>query len=304
MTTARVAALFLVLNSWVMAAPLKVLTYNSMVGKKSYGEWLAKAFADHCKCEIKFVTNTGASSLLGKLRLEATKKSKAIDVVLGLSQYEKNSAKALGLINESALFDQSPMVILADRKKLPTQNLKMTWAELAKGFAKQVLVQDPRLSALGAAWLSTAFVDKRLGLDQLTKLQARVYPSWSTSYAAFSQGEAPLIWTLQTSEAYHLCQGGEEADRFRALDLAEAYPVHREYVAAVTSDPRAKKFLDFVVSREAQTEIPLRNWMLPARKDVVLPACFAKMTPVKFSDIEVSTSQTDVDEWISAWSAN
>ena len=39
----------------------------------------------------------------------------------------------------------------------------------------------------------------------------------------------------------------------------------------------AKKFIDFLVSEEAQKEIPLTQWMYPANKTVSLPESYSSL---------------------------
>ena len=105
----------------VQAAPLKVLTYSSLLGKDSFGEFLEKEFPKFCAgCEVKFKSTDEISGLLGKLRAEKRKKTAhSFDAVLGLdSQYQSMALKE-GLVKEGQAFDRSPFALIVDIERLP-----------------------------------------------------------------------------------------------------------------------------------------------------------------------------------------
>src|SRR5690606_15259228 len=130
-----------------------------------------------------------------------------------------------------------------------------TWAELASR-KDEAFIQDPRLSAVGMGWLKAIFVHQLLSLEQSKSLTKKVFPSWSISYSAFLKGGAPLIWSYQSSEAYHRCE--EDSQRYRVLPLEEGYPVQQEHVVTAVGAPARESalFMEIVLSEEIQSQIP------------------------------------------------
>ena len=137
-------------------------------------------------------------------------------------------------------------------------------------------------------------------------------PGWDAAYGLFLKGEAPLVWSYVTSEAYHREHGDSEG-RYRAVIFDEGQPLQIEGASLIrgsfgkdrkgaeASLARARAFLEFLISEEAQRRLPLKNWMMPARRDTPLPASFAGLPkPRKLLRIE-KTSALDVERELERW---
>lgn len=302
--------------SGLQARPLIVLTYDSMLGKGSFGEWLEREFAKECPdCQIKFVSSKGTSGLAGRIRRDAernvaaAKSAEPIDVVLGLEAHRYRELAKDQRVGGGRPFDQSPFALLVDRRQWPEKDWPKSWAEVTQIKKSFLLVQDPRLSEAGVGWLRAIFEMKAMDLKAAKKITARVFPSWSSSYSAFLKGQGRAIWTFLTSEAYHRCENAKnniDDTDYLAMPMAEGYPVHEEWAALVSQvkavHPQAQRFIDFLLSKRAQEEIPLRNWMLPVNAQAKLPDCYRKLSAVKKWIPSDAFDPNHLKDWAERWS--
>ena len=141
-------------------------------------------------------------------------------------------------------------------------------------------------------------------------------PGWDGAYGLFLKGEAPLVWSYTTSQAYHdehgnhgWTQDGGGRRQFQAVTLEEGQPMQVEGAALIRgafvgSDPQmlslARSFLEFLISPEVQQKIPRTNWMYPARDGIALPESFRSLTRPK-TIIRLPTRKVEVDLSLSRW---
>jgi thiamine transport system substrate-binding protein len=139
---------------------------------------------------------------------------------------------------------------------------------------------DPRTSTPGLGF--KCWAEKVYGSDYdayMKRLEPSILtmaPSWSVGYGMFTKGEAPLVISYTTSAAYHIEY--DEGDQFKALKFTDGHIRQIEGACIVKNAPNlagAKKFMDFLISEEAQNIIPLTQWMFPANKNVKLPASYS-----------------------------
>ena len=78
-----------------------------------------------------------------------------------------------------------------------------------------------------------------------------------------------------------------------------------EYVGILkgtANEELSRKFIDFMLSREYQEDIPLKMWVYPVRTDAVLPAVFS-YAPEVISPMMIRYDEANAkrDEWIDLW---
>ncbi len=91
----------------------------------------------------------------------------------------------------------------------------------------------------------------------------------------FTDGEAPLVISYTTSPAYHIEYG--EGDQYKALSFTDGHVMQVEgagLVKGAKNTEGAKKFIEFLISEEAQNVIPGTQWMFPSNKNAKLPASY------------------------------
>jgi thiamine transport system substrate-binding protein len=282
-----------------------VLTYSSMTGKNSLGELLKSSYETLCteaglgSCELVFRSEEGESSLVSTYLNRPT----TFHAVLGLETLQLAQLQSRSPLGRTQVFARSPHAFIVDTHqwkdpaKWPT-----TWGELST-VPSSLFVQDPRVSAVGIGWLKAIFALELIDLTTARSLTRKVFPSWSLSYSAFTKGGAPLVWSYQSSEAYHRCE--EKSDRFRVLPLLEGYPVQEEYLALAPHAPEreAKLFLELLVSDHIQREIPLKNWMWPVVSETPLPDCFKHVSSVRaLQDPRPKEHSEALRDWMDRWS--
>ena len=277
-------------------AKFTVLTYSSMMDPGGLGEWIKSR-----RPEVEWLMAKDFSGILGTLhRFARQKKLGEIDFVLGLSQPHYLTALNEGLIVRGQAYEQAPFAFLANRKLLPAEKIPRTWSDLTKNFKNKIIVQDPRTSEVGLAWLLNATFSKNLTLEQAKALSSRIFPTWTDSFRAFKNGAAPLLWTYATSYFYFLCQNKPEAKDFENLDLPNL-PVIANYAAATKSNkPSASNFLNFILSSTTQAEIWKKNWMQPATATHP-PDCFSSFKPETYKPLQLQDSSL-ILKWLDAWS--
>ncbi len=288
--------------------PVKVLTHDSIVAEWGMGPYLKKEFQKKCSdCQVEFISTNDTASLWGRLLSDKRRGKKGADLVLGLDFHQYKGALKEKIVNEGRLFDRAPFAIIVDTKKIPAEKFPKNWADLPSQMKSSILVEDPRLSSAGLGWLRTIFEMKALSLKDSRAVTARVFPSWTSAYKSFENGEAPSVWSYVTSEAYHRCnaKSEEERTRYLALPLEEGYVVQEEWVAPIALSPRNKNtqaFVDFLLSNEVQEKIPTLNWMLPGIQNTKLPDCYKELTKVKSWVPSDALNPKNLSTWIDEWS--
>jgi len=175
-------------------------------------------------------------------------------------------------------YDWSSFAIMWDSEKLAVPPASLE--DLTKPeYAKKLILMDPRTSTPGlgfVAWTQAAYGDSLA--DYWTRLKPSILtmsPGWDTGYGLFTAGEAPLVISYTTSAAYHAEY--ETAGRYRALEFTGGHPVQIEgagIVARARHRKAAEAFIDFMLTREFQSALPLTNWMYPVIESVELPASY------------------------------
>jgi thiamine transport system substrate-binding protein len=286
---------------------IKVLTYDSMVGKKSLGEVMQKEFHLKCSdCRLKYEVTKDLTSLFSKL----SRRPAEFDVVLGLDGQEYEWALEKGIVEKGFLFEKSPFAIMANIEKFPQRNWPKSWNDIRKQFQKDLIVQDPRLSQAGLGWLRVLFLMNIAEPKVLNEIVFRSYPSWTASYDQFLNGEARAVWSYLSSEAYHRCSHPQGQSQYLAIPLEEGYPIQEEWVAVVAKSKNisknkasVEKFLEVALSASIQEKIPLTNWMFPGVEGTRLPDCYQKLSlpwkEWKYTGPKISLEQhkSQLDKW-------
>jgi thiamine transport system substrate-binding protein len=132
----------------------------------------------------------------------------------------------------------------------------------------------------------------RLGPSILTVAQG-----WSSAYGLFTRGEAVMALSYTTSPGYHLEY--EDTERYRAAIFSDGHPLQIEaagLLKAAKNKDNAKAFLDFMVSSDFQSIIPLTNWMYPVI-DIPLPDSF-RINPKSDKPLRPGpVTERELNEW-------
>ncbi|WP_426417266.1 thiamine ABC transporter substrate binding subunit [Aestuariirhabdus sp. LZHN29] len=303
----------------VTAADLRVYTYSSFVSEWGPGPLLQKTFEQRCDCSIEFVSSEDGVSLLNRLRIEGS--NTRADLILGLDDALIEVAHREQLVQPHGLalpplkpeldwhdkafvpFDYGYFAFIYNRESIanPATSLRQLIASDAR-----IIYQDPRTSTPGQGlmlWVKAVYGDQsEAAWQQLASHTLTVTKGWWEAYSLFLQGDADYVLSYNSSPAYH--QVNENIDRYQAALFSEGHVAQIE-VAAISrysqQPERARKFLSFLLSPEAQVIIATHNWMLPVTEGIELPEAFSRLiTPqrIGFSPTEVADNR---QQWIREW---
>jgi len=280
------------------APKLTVYTYSSFVAEWGPGPKVTPVFEQQCGCKVEWVAFGDGAGLLSKLKLEGDKSP--ADVVLGLDTSLTAEAAATGLIAPHGVdtgavklpiawddknfvpFDYGYFAFMWDSEKLKTPPKSL--ADLAAGGDEpKILLEDPRTSTPGLGlmlWLKSVYGEKAADTWKgIAPKILTVSKSWDEAYGLFTKGEAPLVLSYTTSQAYHVME--EKTERYKALVFPEGNYMQVEVAGMLKTSQHpdlARQFLQFLVSKDFQMVIPTTNWMLPVT-DGATPPEFAMAAP-------------------------
>lgn len=282
---------------------LRVYTYDSFLGKSGLGHWIRPEFEKLCNCDLRLLSVGDAGQISARLELDQARGKREADLVLGIDElawvqsqnhfepWGEWEPKNYSEITPSARvdkgflpFDYGVYSLIAEtgyfEKKqipLPTKLSDLTQSH----YRKKLVLEDPRTSAPGLAFL--LLTHEVLGPqadDFWKKLRDQwlaILPGWDTAYGLFLKGDAALVWSYTTSQAYHR---SENQNNYKALVFEEGNPVQIEGAAMLKGIPAesrklAEQFFEFLLSPEVQAKVTTHQWMYAVIKNTPLPASFS-----------------------------
>ena len=307
-------------------ADLVIYTYDSFVSEWGPGPKIIPKFESLHGVKVQLVSVGDAGQVLNRAILEKSRPK--ADIILGVDNNLLARAidegilvpyrpRGLLAIPEELVFDRSHRIIpfdhgyfaiVYDSKKIddPPRNLE----DLTDPrFRKKLILEDPRTSSPGLGFLLwTIAVYGERYTDYWARLMSNVLTiteGWDSAYGLFTSGEAPMVLSYTTSPAYHVEY--EDTTRYRAAIFSEGNYLQIEGMGILkgASHPAlARKFMDFILTREFQEEIPLTNWMYPVNPNVKAPDSFRYAPrPEKSLSVDPFEIQANVDRWIEEWLA-
>ncbi|HCH3860186.1 TPA: thiamine ABC transporter substrate binding subunit [Vibrio parahaemolyticus] len=300
---------------------LTIYTYDSFAADWGPGPKIEQAFEAKCGCDVNFVALDDGVSILNRLRLEGGN-SKA-DIVLGLDNNLMAEAKKTGLLTEHNVdtantvlpngwsdttfvpYDYGYFAFVYNKEKLANPPKSMKELVEARDDLK-VIYQDPRTSTPGQGlmlWMKSIYGDDvTQAWQKLASKTVTVTKGWSEAYSMFLNGESDLVLSYTTSPAYHLI--AENDSKFATANFSEGHYMQVEVAAKVKESKNselADKFMNFILSDEFQSAMPMGNWMYPVT-DVELPKGFETLSvpskSLSFSADEVAKMRKS---WIREW---
>ncbi|MGL6065366.1 MAG: thiamine ABC transporter substrate-binding protein [Fusobacteriaceae bacterium] len=280
-------------------------------------KWLEKEFKEDFKektgDEIKFI---GMKGIVPRMKLE--KNNPQSDVVLSLSLVSGELAKSEGLLEKYISpnlnliakseyimdeegyitpFDYSLLGINYDRTLL--KNPPKSFEELKK-LKKQLLIQDPR-SSTGQEimlWTIAVYGDKWQEFwKELTPAILTTASGWDDSFAKFQTGEAPMMMGFATSNIFFYEEKNPKYDTIIPVEGAYLCLEGAGLTKKKNIKEGAKKFIDYLLTPEAQEIIMRKNYMLPVT-DIKLENEFAYI-PVSNKIVKLNSKEAvkNLEKW-------
>lgn len=279
------------------APTLRIYTYDSFTAEWGPGPALKAGFEETCDCTVEFISADSSIGALRRVQLEGEQTE--ADIVLGLDTAVAGEARATGLFAPHELelgglalplewtdaefvpFDYGYFAFVYDTDLV--SNPPASFEELiALPDDVKIVIQDPRSDTPGLGlvlWIKALYGDRAAEVwEGLEPHVLTVTRGWSEAYSLFLAGEADLVLSYTTSPAYHAV--AEDDRSYAAADFGAHYAQVEVAGILESSDNKdlARRFLDYLVSPEAQAVIPTTNWMYPA-VDIgeALPSAFGDL---------------------------
>ncbi|SDO39075.1 thiamine ABC transporter substrate-binding protein [Desulforhopalus singaporensis] len=179
------------------------------------------------------------------------------------------------------------------------------------------VVQNPATSSPGMAFL-LATVGK-YGEDdfiaywkKLRNNDVLVTGGWEDAYfghfTAASKGDRPIVVSYASSPPAAVYYAEKELAEAPTAAVVTAGSAFRQIEFAgilknTQNGPLAEKFIDFMLSRSFQEDIPLKMFVFPSNSEATLPEVFVKHAKVAEDPATVSPDAIEMnrEKWIEAW---
>jgi thiamine transport system substrate-binding protein len=216
--------------------------------------------------------------------------------------------------------DHGSVCVNYDKKWFKRHDLPVprTLGDLAKARYRDLLVvENPATSSPGLAFL-LATVDRFGRAEGWRDYWARlrdngvaVVNGWEEAYngsftAGEGNGDRPLVVSYASSPAaavYFSDPQPKTSPIGTVLDTCFEQVELAGVLRGTEHEPEAIALLEFMISKEFQTDIPLQMFVFPARDDVDLPAVFERFAqvpdePARMDPIEIGRNR---ERWIDEW---
>ncbi|WP_457637323.1 thiamine ABC transporter substrate-binding protein [Oceanithermus sp.] len=314
------------------AETLTVLTHSSF----SLSKDVVASFEQQTGIKLRFIEGGDAGATLNKAIL--SKGAPIADVIYGIDNTFLSRALAAGILERystpqiayvqsrflldptlTALpVDYGYVALNYDKDYFKNRPLPKSWEDLARPeYAKLLVVENPATSSPGLAFLLATVAS--LGEDGYLKFwQAlrdggvKVAPGWSEAYFAnFTRygGDRPLVVSYTTSPAaeVYFSKGAYSEPPTGNLLWPGASFLQVEFVGILKGTKHraaAEKFVDWLLSKPVQEDIPLNMWVWPVRRDAILPEVFKfAERPLEPAELSPGVIAKNRERWIAEWEA-
>ncbi len=315
---------------------LRVMTYSSF----SVSDEVVAEFEQTHKAKLQFLDAGDTGKMLNQAIL--SKDNPQADVLYGIDNTFLSRAlqegifvpyKPQALANIPAEYQLDPNFAVApvdfgdvclnyDKEYFAEHNLAVpqTLKDLANPEYKSLLVvENPASSSPGLAFLLTtiaAFGEERY-LDywgDLRKNDVRVVEDWDTAYysefsgGAYSEGVRPIVVSYATSPAaeVYFSEGALTEPPTGAVLTPGACFRQVEFAGILKNGKNqdlAEAFIEFLLSKTFQEDIPLQMWVYPAGSQAQLPQVFTDFAAQAQTPAVIAADaiEKNREAWIHAW---
>jgi thiamine transport system substrate-binding protein len=326
--------LFLLSSCTPQPKTLTIMTHDSF----AISENVITQFETENNIDVIFLQGGDTGSMLNKAIL--SKSAPLADVLFGVDNtflsraleediFESYQSPMLNEISPEFILDETyralpvdygDVCINYDKKYFAENNLSVpvSFEDLLKSEYKNLLVvQSPATSSTGLAFMLATrayFGDDFLEFwKQLKANEVVVVDGWETAYytnfsASSGQGSQPMVVSYASSPVAEVVFAAEPLTESPTASLVANGMCFRqiEFVGILKNGSNrdvAEKFVDFMLSKTFQEDMPLNMFVYPVNQTAQLPDVFLQHTqiienPSTLSYEEISANR---DVWIEAW---
>jgi thiamine transport system substrate-binding protein len=305
----------------------------------SVSEEVVAAFETANNAKVTFLQSGDAGSMLNKAIL--SKNAPLADVLFGVDNtflsraleadlFEPYASPALANIPTAFQLDPSNRALPVDYGDVCINYDKAYFAENALAvpqsledltkpeYAGLLVVENPATSSTGLAFLlaTVAHFGEDGYLDYWRALKANgvvVVDGWETAYytnfsASSGRGPQPMVVSYGTSPAAEVIFADPPVDNAPTASILGPDTCFRqiEFVGILKGTQNralAEKFVDFMLSRQFQEDVPLQMFVYPVDPNAALPEAFVKyaQAPAQTASLSPEEIASNRDRWIQEW---
>ena len=315
-------------------ATLTVMTHDSF----AVSEEVLKSFEKANNAKVVLLPSGDAGAMLNKAIL--SKDAPLADVLFGVDNtflsraleadiYESYASPGLNDIpaafkldpsNRALPVDYGDVCINYDKAYFAEKNLPLPQSleDLTKPEYKDLLVvENPATSSTGLAFLlatvahyGDSFTDYWRALRENGVV---VVDGWETAYytnfsASSGKGPQPMVVSYGSSPAAEVVFAEKPVDDAPTASVLGPDTCFRqiEFVGILKETKQralAEKFVDFMLSKQFQEDMPLQMFVYPVNQNATLPEAFVKyaQAPEGPATLAPDVIAAKRDEWIQAW---
>lgn len=313
---------------------ITVMTHDSF----SVSEGVVKSFEEANNAKVVFLQSGDAGAALNKAIL--TKNAPLADVLFGVDNtflsralegdiFEGYESPALSSLPDEFKLDDSNRALpvdygdvcinydkayFADKDLAVPQSLEDLTKPEYEGL---LVVENPATSSTGLAFMLATvahFGDSFTEYWQALKDNGVVVvDGWETAYynnfsASSGRGPQPMVVSYGTSPAVEVVYAEKPMDDAPTASILGPDTCFRqiEFVGILKGTKHralAEKFVDFMLSKQFQEDVPLQMFVYPVHPDAVLPDEFTKyaQAPEQAAALAPDVIAEKRDAWIQAW---
>ncbi len=316
---------------------LNVLTHDSF----AVSEELIKKFEADNQVKINFIKGGDTGSALNRLILESISGSVKADVFYGvdntflsraLSQnlFEPYKAPALAEIPGEFQLDATNQVVPVDYGDVCINYDKQYFSEKTLPLPKSLsqlqdpayqnllVVENPETSSPGLAFMLTtiAAFGENGWLDWWGAMKENgvvIVTDWETAYytnfsGSSGRGPQPMVVSYASSPAAELIYSDPKLDESPTASIVADDTCWRqiEFAGILKGTPNrelAEKFIDFLLSKDFQEDMPLQMFVFPVLNGAAVPEDFTKASqiPAKPASLDPALIAENRDKWVQEW---
>ncbi len=315
-------------------ATLTVMTHDSF----AISEEVVKSFEDANNVKVSFLQSGDAGAVLNQAIL--TKDAPLADVLFGVDNtflsraldadiFEAYQSPTLSDVPAEFLLDTTyralpvdygDVCINYDKNYFVENNLAVpqSFEDLAKPEYKGLLVvEDPATSSPGLAFMLATRAHFGDGyLDYWKSLKdngVAVVDGWETAYytnfsASSGKGPQPMVVSYASSPAAEVFFASPPPAESPTASIVSSGTCFRqiEFVGILKNGQNrdlAEKFVDFMLSKQFQEDMPLNMFVYPVNQTAQLPEVFTKYAQITDQPAAITYAEiaANRDAWIEAW---
>jgi len=340
LTLAALLAALLALAGGALAETLTVLTHNSFSVSKD----VIQAFTDATGIDVRFVQGGDAGEVVNRAIL--TKARPIADVLYGVDNSLLTRAKNAGIfepyrsprlaeVMPEFRFDPDHMVtpidvgyvnLVADKAALAAAGVALPASLTAltrPAYRNMLVVENPATSSPGLDFMLATVAHFGEGgsgdwLDFWAKLRdngVEVTSGWQDAYnSAFTRygGDRPLVVSYSTDPAAEVMFAKTKLNDSPVANVLCPGCAYRQIEAAgilkgTSHLKAAEAFIDFMLSKRFQEDMPANMFVYPVIRGASLPAAFQTYATVpgaqQLAELSPAAIAKGEKRWIEQWTA-